>query len=149
MKCYDTSYHLNKSDLKVHYLSKLSPNLDRFAISASAICAIHCLSLPLFLAIFPALSTSIFGQESFHQLLLWFVIPLSLISLTLGCKRHKNRFVALLGMMGISILFLTATVGHDLLGEFYERVATLLGTAAIAAAHIRNYRLCRKSDCGH
>jgi len=133
----------------MNLITKISPIFDRFAISASAICAIHCLTLPLLLAVFPALGASIFGQEAFHQLLLWLIIPLSLFSLTLGCKRHKDLYVALLGVIGITILILTATLGHDVLGEFYERVATLIGAAAIATAHIRNFSLCRRADCKH
>jgi len=130
----------------MNYISKITPNADQIAISASALCAIHCLCLPLLLGVFPALSSSIFGQEAFHQLLLWLVIPLSLFSLTLGCKRHKNKLVAVLGLIGIAILYFTAAFGHDLLGEFYERVATLIGASAIAAAHIRNFSLRRQAD---
>ena len=123
--------------------------LDKFAVSTSAICAIHCLCLPLMLAVFPALSTSIFGQEQFHVLLLWLVIPMSLVSLSLGCKRHKSRFVAFFGLTGLLVLLLTAMLGHDLLGEIGERVATLIGASAIAAGHLQNYRLCRKTQCEH
>jgi len=129
--------------------SKLTFILDKFAISTSAICAIHCLFLPLFLGVFPALSATMFGEESFHQLLLWFVIPLSIISLSLGCKKHKSWFVGLLGLFGLAVLILAATLGHDGLGESGERIATLVGASAIAIAHFRNYFLCRKTDCDH
>lgn len=128
-------------------VSRLTPLLDKYAISASAICAVHCICLPLFLGVFPALSTSIFGQERFHQILIWVVVPLSFISLALGCKRHKRKVVALLGLVGITILSSTVVLGHDVLGESGERVATFLGALAIAAAHVRNYVLCRKTRC--
>ena len=65
-------------------LSRLLPSLDKLAVSTSAVCAIHCLSLPLIVGFFPAVSATIFGQEAFHQLLLWVVIPLSLVALSLG-----------------------------------------------------------------
>ena len=130
-------------------LSNFTPVLDKYAISTSALCAIHCLCLPLFLAVFPALSTTLFGQELFHVLLLWLVIPLSLVSLSLGCKQHKSWFVALFGLTGLIVLILTAVLGHDVLGEFGERVATLIGASAIAAGHLRNYVLCRRARCVH
>lgn len=129
--------------------SRFTLILDKYAISASAICAIHCLCLPLLVVVFPALSTSVFGHEIFHQLLLWLVIPLSLISLSLGCKRHKSWFVALFGLSGLIALTLAATTGHDVLGENGERVATLIGALAIATGHVRNYTLCRQTSCGH
>ena len=130
-------------------ISSYTPTLDKYAISTSAFCAVHCLCLPLLLGVFPVLSTTVIGQESFHVLLLWLVIPLSIISLSLGCKRHKNWFVALSGLTGLVVLIFTATAGHDVLGETGERVATLIGASAIAVAHVRNYVLCRQDNCDH
>ena len=51
--------------------------------------------------------------------------------------------------MGLGFLVFAALAGHALLGENGERVATLLGAAFIALAHIRNYKLCRSLDCRH
>lgn len=126
-----------------------TPLLDKYAISTSVLCAIHCLCLPLLLSFFPALGSSIFGKESFHVLLLFLVIPLSLISLSIGCKRHGSWFVAGSGLTGLMVLIFTATLGHDLFGEIGERVVTLIGAALIAAGHLRNYKLCRQLSCRH
>lgn len=128
-------------------LSRHIPLLDKFAVSTSALCAIHCLTLPLMLSVFPAVGASIFGQESFHVLLLWLVIPLSLMALSLGCRKHKNLLVAVMGLIGLTFLVIAATLGHDLLGETGERIATLLGAIAIAVGHLRNYTLCRRVEC--
>lgn len=128
---------------------KITSALDKFAVSTSAVCAVHCLFLPLLVGAFPALGATIFGQESFHVLLLWFVIPSSVIALTLGCRAHKDVPVALLGVAGITALVLAAAFGHDWLGETGERVLTLLGAATIAAGHIRNFTLCRREHCTH
>ena len=129
--------------------SSYTPTLDKYAISTSAFCAVHCLCLPILLGVFPALGTTVVGQESFHVLLLWLVIPLSIVSLTLGCKRHKSWFVALFGLIGLILLVFAATSGHEVLGEIGERAATLIGASAIAVAHVRNYVLCRQANCGH
>ncbi len=129
--------------------SSYTPILDKYAISASAVCAIHCLSLPILLSLFPALGTSIFGQEFIHELLLWLVIPLSVISLSLGCKRHRSWLVGVLGLTGLLVLIFTAVLGHDVLGEVFERVATVSGATLIAAGHLRNYALCRQTSCNH
>lgn len=130
-------------------LTRHSPILDKFAVSTSALCAIHCLFLPVILSVFPALGTTIFGQESFHMLLLVLVIPLSLVALVIGCRQHKSRFVAAAGFIGLSILIFTAAYGHDLLGHDGERIATLVGVSFIAAAHLLNYKLCRRVKCEH
>ena len=128
-------------------ISKYTPSLDKLAVSASALCAIHCLSLPLLLTVFPAIGATIFGQESFHELLLWLVIPTSIVALTLGCQQHKDTLVLVLGLTGLAILIAAATLGHDVLGEGGERIATLVGASAIATGHFRNYTLCRRAQC--
>ena len=121
--------------------------LDRLAIGGSALCAIHCLSLPVLLSVFPALGTTLFGKESFHVLLLFFVIPLSVIALSMGCKQHKSLFVAMMGILGIGLLIFTALFGHDMFGHDGEKIATLIGASFIAISHIRNYTLCRAAQC--
>ncbi|MDD9976445.1 MAG: MerC domain-containing protein [Boseongicola sp.] len=127
--------------------SQYIPFLDKFAVTTSGLCAIHCLSLPMLLAIFPALGATLFGQESFHVWLLWLVIPLSIIALSMGCRKHKSWLVALLGFIGLSVLVIAASFGHDVLGETGERVATLMGVTVIAVGHVRNYTLCRRVEC--
>jgi len=128
-------------------LSTYVPTLDKIAISTSTFCALHCLFLPMVLAIFPAFGASLFGQESFHVLLLWLVIPLSAVALSMGCYRHKSRLVLLMGMIGLGILIFAASIGHDYLGETGERIATIVGALFIGVGHFRNYVLCRRTNC--
>ena len=128
-------------------LAKHTPSLDKLAVSTSAICAAHCLFLPFLLGVFPAMGTTLFGEELFHEALLWMVIPLSLVALTLGCREHKDLMVSLLGLAGVATLVFTAMFGHNVLGEAGERIATLIGATVIAAAHLRNYILCRRARC--
>jgi cytochrome c biogenesis factor len=130
-------------------ISKLTPLLDKVAVSTSAVCAIHCLCLPLLLGVFPAMGATLLGDEFFHVLLLWMVIPLSLVTLSLGCKKHKSRLVAVMGLIGLTFLVIAASAGHDVLGAAGERATTLIGATAIAAGHLRNYMLCRRIDCDH
>ena len=129
--------------------SRYAPLLDKFAVSTSAICAMHCLCLPVVLAVFPALGATLFGQESFHVLLLWLVIPLSFVAFSMGCLKHKSWLVVFFGMTGLTFLIAAATLGHDFLGEIGERITTLLGAIFIAFGHIRNYTLCRRTECDH
>ena len=92
-------------------LARHIPLLDKLAVSTSTFCAIHCLCLPIFLGFFPALGTTLFGEELFHVLLLWLVIPLSLVALSLGCRRHRDVLVAAIGLVGLISLILAATFG--------------------------------------
>jgi hypothetical protein len=125
-----------------------SLRLDRVAIAMSGLCVVHCLAGPLLVVLAPAVLVS-FGvsDELFHRLLLLVVVPSSAVGLGLGCRRHKDRAVVGLGLLGLSALCLAAIVGHPTLGEEGERMLTLGGAVVIATAHRRNFRLCRRAAC--
>ena len=129
------------------FLTNAGPVLDRVAISTSAVCAIHCLCLPLLLSVLPAMGATFFGQELFHVMLLWLVIPLSVVALGMGCRKHKNWLVGLFGFLGLVLLVMAAAFGHDFLGETGERFTTLAGALFIGVGHFRNYSLCRRAEC--
>ena len=40
---------------------------DKFAVSASTVCAVHCIGLPFLLSVFPAIGTTFFGEESLSR----------------------------------------------------------------------------------
>ena len=93
------------------------------------------------------MGATLLGAEKFHEVLLWAVVPITAISLSIGCKKHKGVTTALLGVVGLAILIVTAMLGHDGLSETSERILTLIGATIIAVAHIRNYQLCRDITC--
>ncbi len=127
-------------------INRLSYLVDKVAVSTSLICAVHCLFLPVFVVTFPTIAATIFGQEAFHQILAYFIIPISFLGLFMGCRKHKNLLVKIIGYGGLSILGLTAVLGHGTLGEVGEKIFTLVGSFAIATAHVRNYLLCQGLD---
>jgi hypothetical protein len=111
-------------------------------------CVAHCLVGPLLVVLAPAILGSLgFSDDVFHRLLLGLVLPSSAIGLALGCRRHQDRCVIGLGLLGFAVLCATAIAGHDMLGEAGERVVTVAGSLLIASAHIRNFRLCRHDIC--
>lgn len=120
---------------------------DKVAISASGVCAIHCLALPIILSVFPAVSGVFIGEEAFHVWLIWTVVPLSVLSLLVCCRRHNSAMVIYCGVAGVSILIVSAFLGHEILGEISERVSTVTGAVILALAHMKNFSLCRQSNC--
>ena len=127
----------------------LQLNLDRLAIAGSTLCAVHCIVMPIFLTVFPSSLSIFFQDERFHKLMVWFVIPSSLIAVFLGCREHKDYKVLIGASLGLAIIVFTALFGHDFLGEQGEKVATVFGAVFLAVSHIRNYKLCRKNCCSH
>jgi len=127
----------------------LQKPLDRLAIALSGLCALHCLATPVALLLIPALAATHVAGESFHRILLIFVLPASALALLLGCWRHKDKIVLGIGILGLTLLVFGAFAGHELLGEIGEKVATMIGTTTLAMGHARNYRLCRHDGCEH
>lgn len=121
--------------------------LDRLAITASALCALHCIAGPLLLVVFPSLLAMPVGDHFYHMLMVWFVIPTSSIAVLMGCTRHKDPKVLVLAFFGIVGLAVSAVFGHDFLGETGEKLATLAATCLLVVAHWRNYSLCRSDSC--
>jgi hypothetical protein len=118
--------------------------LDRFAIGFSLICAVHCLLLPAMVTLLPALSGTLFGDEQFHKWLLLIVIPASLVSLSIGCRKHGRWRTMSLGGVGLVILVAAAFFGHDWMGELGEKVTTVLGAALVALSHVSNLKACKQ-----
>lgn len=122
---------------------------DKIAVSLSFLCALHCLVLPFVLVVLPSIAALNLHGEEFHLWMVLAVIPISIYALTLGCKQHKRNHLFAIGAIGLALLLAAVFLGHALLGEYGEKILTLLGASLIAFGHIKNYRLCQqhKSCC--
>ena len=120
----------------------LNINLDNVAISFSVLCGLHCLLLPIAIIFFPAISATFMGSEDFHKTLLYFIIPSSIIAMTVGCKMHGKYNVYLYGIIGVGTLLIASFFGHDYFGESGEIILTLIGTGIVSYGHLKNQRLC-------
>ena len=116
---------------------------DKAAIGLSFACALHCVMVPLFLALFPSAILSGLEDERIHLGLLTLIIPVSVFSLTLGCRLHRSLTVVALGVAGICILVFSAFLAHDVGGESLETAGTLLGSGIVALSHALNFKSCR------
>ena len=128
---------------------KTESKLDTLAIFLSATCMLHCLALPVLVTLFPIAQGSLLDEQSFHLILLVFILPTSLIALTIGCRKHKDVLTIVLGAIGLLILTFTGFFGHEVFGEIGERWVTTFGGLILAAAHIQNFRICRSDNCTH
>lgn len=118
--------------------------LDKSAVTLSILCTLHCFLLPVVLVVFPSVFTSLLADELFHQLMIFVVIPVSVIALSLGCSKHKQYRLLMMGITGIAFLIAALFVGEALLGELGEKLLTLVGSVVIAFGHFLNYRLFKK-----
>ncbi|MEE3306078.1 MAG: MerC domain-containing protein [Pseudomonadota bacterium] len=126
---------------KVQFIS------DRLAMLLSSLCVVHCLLTPILLISIPALAgVSILNDETFHQILLFFVLPIGVFALSLGYLHHKNKWVVFAGVFGLTLLSSPLLVewiglGHEVLGQYGEVTITVIASFIIVGAHLINYRL--------
>jgi hypothetical protein len=82
-------------------------------------------------------------------ILLVVVLPVSILALSLGCRRHRDALTIIAGAVGLLMITAVAIFGHTLINQTDEKLVTSFGSLVLAYAHIRNYQICRKSDCSH
>jgi len=114
------------------------PLLDGLAISASFLCLVHCLALPLVIAALPALASLFDVPESFHVWMLAIAVPLSGLAIGLGWRRHGRIVPVILALAGLALMSWGALGG---VAPGVETALTTLGGLCLAGGHIRNWRL--------
>jgi hypothetical protein len=122
----------------------LSRYLDRIAISLSTICIVHCLAMPLLVAILPVVAITIGSDGHFHALMLWFVVPTSAIGFSLGYRVHGKTGIVASGACAVGVLALVAFWGHDAWDPAFEVAVNVAASIALAAAHWQNFREVRR-----
>jgi hypothetical protein len=119
---------------------------DKFAISFSAICIIHCLFAPsLIILSYSSLALTV-ESELIHKAILLLTIPVSIFAISLGYKNHSNNSIIYTGIAGLTILISALLVGESI-GENAELILTILGSLMVITCHYRNYNACKKLNC--
>jgi len=121
--------------------SKATGLLDNAAVALSGLCLLHCLALPMLIAVLPFLGQ--FGERHFHVQMLIAVVPVSIIAFSLGFRRHRSRSVVAWGGVGVLLLMLGGTIAHGSYGIVADRLLTICGALILAAAHYFNNRFSR------
>lgn len=116
------------------------PLLDGFALSASFLCLIHCLALPLVLAALPALAAILHVPESFHLWMLVFAVPASMLAVLRGHRHHHRLQPPVIALAGLVLMTLGVLSARS---EWVELLLSVTGGLTLAWAHIVNWRLRR------
>ncbi len=126
----------------------LQVHLDRFAIVLSSICAIHCIALPLVAGLVPLLAVATNHDNAlhefwFHQFILIFILPVSIIALIVGYRLHHQRIPVIIGVIGLVILAMVALfadllITQQIIPHSGETLLTVLGGVIHAVGHIAN-----------
>ncbi|MGD8340780.1 MAG: MerC domain-containing protein [Gammaproteobacteria bacterium] len=122
----------------------VSRHFDQIAIALSAICIVHCLAVPVVVAILPIAAVSFGEDQHFHALMLWLVVPTSLVGFLLGYRLHGRSGLVVLGAAGVAVLAAAATWGHTTWSETIEVTVSVAGSLLLATAHWLNFREVRR-----
>ena len=122
----------------------VSRYLDRIAITLSTICIVHCLAMPLVIAVLPIAALTAGNDGHFHALMLWLVVPTSAIGFALGYRVHAKAGVVLTGVVAVAILAIVALWGHAAWDTSTEVAVNVAASVLLASAHWRNFREVRR-----
>ena len=149
------------------------PALDTVGATASLMCAIHCLAMPVLLVVLPTLGLGFLLNESLERGFVIGSVVLAVANTCWGFRVHRKSRVVWCATIG-GVFLLCATFGHSHQtesahmhhdhaghdhGQYQEEhpqstwggLALLLGGAAfITSAHLLNRRFCKScSHCEH
>lgn len=111
---------------------------DRTAITVSVLCLVHCLLLPVAIALVPAAAGWLEVPEGFHLLTVAVAIPVSAIAIVAGHRRHGLLIPGLAAAIGLGLIALGAIAGFR---EIAETIVTVLGSVLLAVGHLYNWRM--------
>lgn len=117
--------------------------IDRVAMSASALCAVHCAVVPMIACFLPPLISVLVSDAIFHAAMLLFVVPCGIISIVVSCGKHRKYSIGATLAVGMGTLILA------MLTETYEHPLSIMAGVVLCYGHYRNYVECRKVKCSH
>jgi hypothetical protein len=116
--------------------------IEGLAVGATIACLIHCLALPMLVVAVPVISTLMPIPEHFHLIALCLAIPATAGALFAGYRRHRLAAPLIAGTVGLTLLALGALRWGE---TPLEMPMTVIGSLAIGAAHVVNWRFRRAS----
>jgi hypothetical protein len=121
--------------------------VDRVGICVSAACAVHCLAMPVLLALGPAMSSIFLVGHGLERVLAIGAVLTAVACLCWGYRIHgKKRLI---------VSFLAAAVfilaGQLVAEGWLETVLVVTGGLGLIGSHLLNRALCKSCDhcCSH
>lgn len=112
--------------------------LDRIGITATSLCALHCILLPVLLPALPLLGLSFLADHAWEHFFLIVTAILGTFALFSGFRKyHKRIYPFYLLFLGVGIYW----IKHDF-SEELQPYFIILGASLIVAAHVINLKLC-------
>ncbi len=112
---------------------------DRAGIWLSSLCALHCVVMPILLAMLPLWSNLDVAHDWLHPVFAVLLIPVTLFALWGAQRAQRPRFIALLLGAGLVLVLGALFLPHEA-GSLAETATTLVGSSLLIAGHVSNWR---------
>ena len=117
--------------------------LDLYAVGLSTLCVLHCVALPVLVALMPVAAQAA-ESELVHRVLVAAAVPVSLRVIWKTRPLKSNRLFVSAALLGLGLLLLAAFM--EAVSQ-YEEPITVVGGALLSAAHIWHWmRRCGKGS---
>ncbi|MGQ9897044.1 MAG: MerC domain-containing protein [Acidobacteriota bacterium] len=124
-------------------LTKLPPWIDRLnwvGATASLICAVHCLAMPLLIGILPILGLSLLSSPWLEWSLIGFTGAIGLLTLFPSYHwKHRRSQPLVLFLLGFGLILGTKFLFDE--GSSLETPGMVTGALFVAVANLINHRL--------
>ena len=111
--------------------------IEGTAMSASFLCLVHCLALPVLLLLLPGTLATFAQSDSVHYWAFALITPSAVAAFWLGYRRHASLRPALFGAAGLACLAVA------ILPDVPQRFAialTVCGSLMLVSGHLINWR---------
>jgi len=124
--------------------------LEILAIAGPILCAIHCLILPVVIAVLPFVGLQHLYHGFDEQLLTVFMLAVCIPVLVPGFLKHRKKRVLVMMVAAFALIFLAQYMEHSI-DQTMHTVVALFGSALLLKANFDNYRLTHQHShsCGH
>lgn len=120
-------------------------NMDIFGISASSLCAIHCMATPLVLAVLPTVAGEAWESPLTHQIFAGMVALFCGMAAYQGFRKHADwKPLVPLAVGLLCVIIATFFLPEDV-HEVYEMPILCFGSLVLVIGHVWNLR--KLSQC--
>jgi hypothetical protein len=116
--------------------------LDKTGILVSALCAVHCLFIPILLSLSMFSGLKFLGDPKLENTILVISSVLGASSLFPSYFKH-HRNLAAIGILLFGLLLIG--LSRFKVNDVYEVILTSTGAATVASAHFMNFKVCKNS----
>ncbi|HVM88036.1 MAG TPA: MerC domain-containing protein [Puia sp.] len=119
---------------------------DKIGISASLICVVHCILLPIFFSALPFFGIEILENPAIEMITIGISFMAGSWALINGYRQYHKNWLLILFIIGILLLIVSNTIVTK---RSLEIALKSVAAAAIVTAHAYNWKFSKKCAINH